>query len=49
MEEKFFFWYHFRTTPEISMTIPVFERKWYINRFIQQKDRENEMIKKAHR
>jgi hypothetical protein len=49
MEEKFFFWYHFRTEPYISMSIPIFERKWYIERFITQKEKENEAMEDAKR
>lgn len=31
------------------MTLPINERKWLIERFIQQKERENEAIEQAKR
>ncbi|MCK9458566.1 MAG: hypothetical protein M0R80_02920 [Proteobacteria bacterium] len=47
MEEKFFFMYHLRQKPEVAMSFPIFERKWFIERFIQQKEKENEAIEAA--
>ncbi len=29
------------------MSFPIFERKWYINRFIEQKEKENEAMEAA--
>lgn len=49
MEEKFFFIYHLRMHPWLSMCMPVNERKWMIERFIQQKERENEAMEAARR
>ena len=47
LEEKFFFWYHYRTDPGISMSLPIIDRKWYIDRYIEQKERENQLIEAA--
>ena len=47
MEEKFFFKYHLRTTFDEVMNLPVYERKWYIQRFVEQKDREDAAMQKA--
>jgi len=30
------------------MDLPIHERKWYIEKFIQQKERENEMMQKRN-
>jgi hypothetical protein len=49
MEEKFFFLYHMRLDPESSMTMAINERKWMIQRFIVQKNRENEAMEAARR
>jgi hypothetical protein len=49
MEEKFFFLYHMRLHPDGSMSLPINERKWMIQRFIQQKNRENEAMEAARR
>jgi hypothetical protein len=52
MEEKFFFLYHLKMPPHISMTMPINERKWHIERFILQKEKESEAMetikRKAH-
>ena len=47
MEEKFFFLYHMHCDWDSSMKMPINERKWMIERFIQQKDRENQAIQSA--
>jgi len=47
MEEKFFFLYHLHLDSNGSMTMPINERKWMIERFIQQKERENQAIQAA--
>ena len=31
------------------MTIPIHERKWYMDRFVEQKEKENEAIEAAKR
>ncbi len=47
MEEVFFFQYHMHMDRTESMSMPVFERKWLIHRFIEQKQKENEAMEKA--
>ena len=49
MEELFFFMYHMRQSRENFMTLPINERKWLIERFIQQKEKENEAMESARR
>lgn len=49
MEELFFFQYHMNMSKQDSMSLPVHERKWMIQRFIEQKQRENEEIEKARK
>ena len=49
MEEKFFFLYHMHMIPPDAMQLPINERKWIIQRFIQQKDKENEAMEAARR
>lgn len=49
MEEIFFFQYHMHMSRIECMSIPVHERKWMIQRFIDQKRKENEAIDKAKR
>ena len=49
MEEIFFFQYHLHMSKRDAMTMPIHERKWLIQRFIEQKRRENEAIEKARR
>ena len=40
MEEKFFFLYHMNLSWNLFQKMPINERKWTIERFIQQKDKE---------
>lgn len=47
MEEQFFFQYHLHMPKSESMSLPIHERKWLIQRFIQQKQKENEALNKA--
>ncbi len=47
MEELFFFQYHMHMSKQDCMSLPVHERKWLIQRFIQQKQKENEAIERA--
>jgi hypothetical protein len=47
MEEIFLFQYHLRMSRFDSMTLPVYERKWIIQRFISQKEKENDAMEKA--
>jgi len=49
MEEMFFFIYHLRQTRASFLTLPINERKWMIDRFIKQKDKENEAMDAAQR
>ena len=47
MEELFFFQYHLHMSKRDCWTLPVHERKWLIQRFIDQKKKENDAIEKA--
>ena len=47
MEEKFFYMYHLKLNYNLCMALPIYERKWYVEKFIQQKERENEMMRKG--
>jgi len=46
MEELFFFQYHMHMSKQDCMTIPIHERKWLIQRFIEQKKKESEAIER---
>jgi hypothetical protein len=46
MEELFFFQYHMHMSKQDCMTIPIHERKWLIQRFIEQKKKEGEAIER---
>lgn len=49
-EEEFFFWYHYKSPPwEIRKHLSVIERKWFIDRFIQQKEQEAAEMEKSKR
>lgn len=49
MEEVFFFMYHLNLSRDAFMCLPINERKWLIERFIQQKEKENEALESAKR
>lgn len=49
MEEIFFFQYHLHMSRRDCMTMLIHERKWMIERFIMQKNRENEAMEAARR
>lgn len=49
LEEQFFFLYHMRQGLQSSMTMPINTRKWMIDRFIQQKEQENEAMESQRR
>lgn len=49
MEEKFFFLYHLNTSREEAMDMPIHERKWIIQRFIEQKQKEADAIEKSRK
>lgn len=44
MEEIFFFQYHMHMDKKTCLSFPVHERKWLIQRFIEQKKKEGEAI-----
>lgn len=46
-EEVFFFMYHMHICKKDALELIPEERKWHINRFVEQKKRENEEIDKA--
>jgi hypothetical protein len=47
MEEMWFFKYHLKCSRAEFMSYPVYERKWIIARFLEQKEKEQEAIDKA--
>jgi hypothetical protein len=47
MEELFFFQYHMRMSKEDAWSLPIHERKWIIQRFVTQKQREHEALERA--
>lgn len=49
MEEKFFFQYHLYLDFYTCMSYPITERKWMIERFISQKNKENEQMESERR
>jgi hypothetical protein len=49
VEEIFFYTYHLRQDRETTLRMPINERKWTIERFIQQKNRENEAMEAARK
>lgn len=49
MEEMFFFMYHLRQSRAAFLALPINERKWMIERFIKQKDKENEAMESARK
>jgi hypothetical protein len=49
MEEMFFFMYHLRQSRDDFLALPINERKWMIERFIKQKERENDAMESARR
>jgi hypothetical protein len=49
MEEVFFFQYHMRMSRSECMGIPIYERKWLIDRFIDQKNKENQAMEEQRR
>jgi hypothetical protein len=46
-EEIFFFQYHLRMDPEKCLGLPILLRKWMIDRFIKQKEDENEALERS--
>lgn len=49
MEEAFFLQYHLRMGYRESLSLEVRERRWFIQRLIKQKQKENEAIEAAKR
>ena len=49
LEEKFFFLYNYHTDLYQPFSLPIHERKWLIQRFLQQKRREQEAIESARK
>ena len=49
MEEAFFLQYHLRMGFRESLSLEVRERKWFIQRLIKQKEKENEAVEAAKR
>ncbi len=49
MEEIFFFQYHLHLDKPTCMSYEITERKWLIERFIQQKNKENEQMEAERR
>lgn len=49
MEEAFFLQYHLRMSYRESLSLEIRERKWFIQRLIKQKQKENEAMETARR
>jgi hypothetical protein len=49
LEEYFFFWYYYRTPPWETRHLPIFERKWYIDRYVDQKEKENKELDRVRK
>jgi hypothetical protein len=48
-EEIFFFQYHLHLSMSGSMSLPINLRKWMIERFVEQKEKENEAMESSRR
>lgn len=48
-EEIFFFQYHVQLPMSGSMSLPINLRKWMIERFVDQKEKENEAMEASRR
>lgn len=48
-EEIFFFQYHMKLPMHNSMSLPIKFRKWMIDRYIQQKEKEHEAMEAARK
>lgn len=48
-EEIFFYQYHMNLPMAGSMSLPINLRKWMIERFIEQKEKENQAMEAARR
>lgn len=49
MEERFFFMYHMHISDRECLSTPVHERKWFIQRFVEQKQKESDAIDNARK
>ena len=49
MEDVFFLEYHLHQQRSTILKMPINERKWMVERFIQQRTRENEAVEAARR
>lgn len=49
MEEAFFLQYHLKMNFNDTLSLDVRERKWFIQRLIKQKQKENEALEAAKR
>lgn len=49
MEELFFFMYHMRQSRDNFMSLPINQRRWLIDRFVKQKEKENQAMEAAKR
>jgi hypothetical protein len=45
MEEQFFFKYHLKMSRQEFRTYPINERKWMIDRFLEQREKEEAHMK----
>ena len=48
-EEVFFYQYHLHLSMSGSMSLPINLRKWMIERFVQQKESENDAMEASRR
>jgi hypothetical protein len=48
-EEIFFFLYHMRQPQTETLKLPIILRKWLINKFIEQKEKENQHMESERR
>ncbi len=49
MEDRFFFLKYYQVDPEVAMKMPVHERKWFIQRYLVQHQREMDEIEKLRK
>ena len=49
LEEIFFFYNYLHQPKSECMSLPIYERKWIINKFIEEKEKENAAMESAKR
>lgn len=49
MEDVFFLEYHLHQQRTTILQMPINERKWMVERFVQQRNRENEQVEASRR